>query len=167
MQFDRKGRSAQGSNGIHNNVTKAKVNERRRYFEIFLDSREADLGTTQEVQARKNTLQRFSCVQSPERFRNFGEGNSRLAKQRLGQTNGQIVVGITNLQQDFSPMFIVARLSTNGSLDTTFGNGCIVETQVGTWRRGQRPRIRVGRPCWQPADRCWVLWRCPPAWRMR
>jgi uncharacterized delta-60 repeat protein len=49
------------------------------------------------------------------------------------QTDGKIVVGITNLQQGFSPLFIVARLNTNGSLDTTFGSGGIVETQVGTF----------------------------------
>jgi uncharacterized delta-60 repeat protein len=49
------------------------------------------------------------------------------------QTDGKIVVGITNLQQGFGPLFIVARLNTNGSLDTTFGSGGIVETQVGTF----------------------------------
>jgi uncharacterized delta-60 repeat protein len=47
------------------------------------------------------------------------------------QTDGKIVAGISNFEQGFDPMFIVARLNVNGSLDTTFGSGGIVETQIG------------------------------------
>jgi uncharacterized delta-60 repeat protein len=47
------------------------------------------------------------------------------------QSDGKIVVGISNLQQGFGPMFIVARLNVNGSLDATFGSGGVVETQIG------------------------------------
>ena len=47
------------------------------------------------------------------------------------QSDGKIVVGISNFGQGFSPMFIVARLNGNGSLDSTFGSGGIVETQIG------------------------------------
>jgi len=47
------------------------------------------------------------------------------------QGDGKIVVGITNINQGFRPMFIVARLNANGSLDTTYGSGGITETQLG------------------------------------
>jgi uncharacterized delta-60 repeat protein len=47
------------------------------------------------------------------------------------QSDGKIIVGISNLEQGFNPMFIVARLNVNGSLDATFGSGGIVETQIG------------------------------------
>ena len=47
------------------------------------------------------------------------------------QGDGKIVVGITNINQGFGPMFIVARLNANGSFDTTFGSGGITETQLG------------------------------------
>jgi uncharacterized delta-60 repeat protein len=41
------------------------------------------------------------------------------------------VAGVSNLLQGFGPLFILARLNTNGSLDGSFGVGGIVETQVG------------------------------------
>lgn len=47
------------------------------------------------------------------------------------QSDGKIVAGISNFNQGFGPMFIVARLNVNGSLDTTFGSGGFVETQIG------------------------------------
>jgi uncharacterized delta-60 repeat protein len=47
------------------------------------------------------------------------------------QSDGKIVAAISNFQQGFGPVFILARLNVNGSLDTTFGTGGIVETQVG------------------------------------
>jgi uncharacterized delta-60 repeat protein len=47
------------------------------------------------------------------------------------QSDGKIVATISNFEQGFGPLFIVARLNLNGSLDTTFGSGGIVETQVG------------------------------------
>ena len=47
------------------------------------------------------------------------------------QSDGKIVVAISNFQQGFGPLFILARLNVNGSLDATFGGGGIVETQVG------------------------------------
>jgi uncharacterized delta-60 repeat protein len=47
------------------------------------------------------------------------------------QTDGKIVAGISNFEQGFDPMFIIARLNVNGSLDSTFGSGGIVETQIG------------------------------------
>jgi len=47
------------------------------------------------------------------------------------QSDGKIVAGISNFNQGFGPLFILARLNVNGSLDTTFGSGGIVETQVG------------------------------------
>jgi uncharacterized delta-60 repeat protein len=47
------------------------------------------------------------------------------------QTDGKIVAGISNANQDASPIFIVARLNANGSPDTTFGSGGVVETTVG------------------------------------
>ena len=47
------------------------------------------------------------------------------------QSDGKIVAAISNFQQGFGPLFILARLNVNGSLDTTFGSGGIVETQVG------------------------------------
>jgi uncharacterized delta-60 repeat protein len=47
------------------------------------------------------------------------------------QGDGKIVAGISNFNQGFGPMFILARLNVNGSLDTAFGSGGIVETQVG------------------------------------
>ena len=47
------------------------------------------------------------------------------------QSDGKIVAGISNFQQGFGPLFILARLNVNGSLDSTFGSGGIVATQVG------------------------------------
>jgi uncharacterized delta-60 repeat protein len=47
------------------------------------------------------------------------------------QSDGKIVAAISNFVQGFGPLFIVARLNVNGSLDPTFGSGGIVETQVG------------------------------------
>jgi uncharacterized delta-60 repeat protein len=47
------------------------------------------------------------------------------------QSDGKIVAGISNFTQGFGPLFILARLNINGSLDTTFGSGGIVETQIG------------------------------------
>ena len=47
------------------------------------------------------------------------------------QSDGKIVAAISNFVQGFGPLFIVARLNVNGSLDATFGSGGIVETQVG------------------------------------
>jgi uncharacterized delta-60 repeat protein len=49
------------------------------------------------------------------------------------QTDGKIVVGISNLEQGFGPMFILARLNVNGSLDSTFGSAGVVETQIGSF----------------------------------
>jgi uncharacterized delta-60 repeat protein len=49
------------------------------------------------------------------------------------QSDGKIVAGISNIEFGFGPMFIVARLNVNGSLDTTFGSGGIVETQIGAF----------------------------------
>src|SRR5260370_1533844 len=47
------------------------------------------------------------------------------------QSDGKIVAAISNFVQGFGPLFIVARLNVNGSLDPAFGSGGIVETQVG------------------------------------
>jgi uncharacterized delta-60 repeat protein len=58
------------------------------------------------------------------------DGNVQVSGLAI-QSDGKIVVGISNLLQGFGPMFIVARLNVNGSLDTTFGSGGIVETQIG------------------------------------
>jgi uncharacterized delta-60 repeat protein len=49
------------------------------------------------------------------------------------QTDGKIIVGISNLNQGFGPLFILARLNVNGSLDTTFGSAGVVETQIGSF----------------------------------
>jgi uncharacterized delta-60 repeat protein len=49
------------------------------------------------------------------------------------QTDGKIVVGISNLEQGFGPMFILARLNVNGGLDSTFGGAGVVETQIGSF----------------------------------
>src|SRR4029077_398480 len=48
------------------------------------------------------------------------------------QSDGKIVTAISNFEQGFAPLFILARLNVNGSLDTTFGSGGFVETQVGS-----------------------------------
>jgi len=47
------------------------------------------------------------------------------------QSDGKIVAAISNFQQGFGPLFILARLNVNGSLDATFGSGGVVATQVG------------------------------------
>ena len=47
------------------------------------------------------------------------------------QADGKIVVGISNLNADANPLFILARLNPDGSLDTSFGSGGVVETQIG------------------------------------
>jgi len=49
------------------------------------------------------------------------------------QTDGKIVVGISNLEQGFGPLFILARLNVNGGLDPTFGIAGVVETQIGSF----------------------------------
>lgn len=46
------------------------------------------------------------------------------------QSDGKIVAGISNFTQGFGPLFILARLNINGSLDTTFGSGGIVVTPL-------------------------------------
>lgn len=58
------------------------------------------------------------------------DGNSQVIGLAI-QSDGKVVVGISNLQQGFGPMFIVARLNVNGSLDATFGSAGVVETQIG------------------------------------
>jgi uncharacterized delta-60 repeat protein len=47
------------------------------------------------------------------------------------QSDGKIVAGISNFNQGFGPLFLLARLNVNGSLDNTFGSGGVVETQIG------------------------------------
>lgn len=49
------------------------------------------------------------------------------------QSDGRIVVGISNVEQGSGNLFILARLNANGSLDTTFGSAGIVETQIGSF----------------------------------
>lgn len=49
------------------------------------------------------------------------------------QTDGKILVGISNVEQGFGPLFILARLNANGSLDRTFGSAGIAETQIGSF----------------------------------
>ena len=58
------------------------------------------------------------------------DGNAQVSGLAI-QSDGKVVVGISNFLQGFGPMFIVARLNANGSPDTTFGSGGIVETQIG------------------------------------
>lgn len=48
------------------------------------------------------------------------------------QSDGKIVAGISNVNADANPLFILARLNTDGSLDTTFGTAGVVETQIGS-----------------------------------
>lgn len=47
------------------------------------------------------------------------------------QSDGKILAGISNALADENPVFVLARLNSNGSLDTTFGTAGIVETQIG------------------------------------
>jgi uncharacterized delta-60 repeat protein len=49
------------------------------------------------------------------------------------QSDGKIVVGSSNLEAGFGPLFMLARLNVNGSLDTTFDGTGIVETQIGSF----------------------------------
>ena len=46
------------------------------------------------------------------------------------QSDGKILAGISNVTNDDIPKFILARLNTNGAIDTTFGIAGIVETIV-------------------------------------
>jgi uncharacterized delta-60 repeat protein len=46
------------------------------------------------------------------------------------QSDGKILAAISNSSADNSPLFILARLDTNGSLDTAFGTAGIVETTI-------------------------------------
>ena len=48
------------------------------------------------------------------------------------QSDSKIVAGISNLNADANPLFILARLNADGSLDTTFGTAGVVETQIGS-----------------------------------
>jgi uncharacterized delta-60 repeat protein len=46
------------------------------------------------------------------------------------QSDGKILAGISNASADDNPLFILARLDSNGSVDTTFGTAGVVETEV-------------------------------------
>jgi uncharacterized delta-60 repeat protein len=46
------------------------------------------------------------------------------------QSDGKILAGISNVTNDDIPKFILARLNSNGAIDTTFGTAGIVETIV-------------------------------------
>jgi uncharacterized delta-60 repeat protein len=46
------------------------------------------------------------------------------------QPDGKILTGISNVTNDDIPKFILARLNSNGAVDTTFGTAGIVETIV-------------------------------------
>jgi len=48
------------------------------------------------------------------------------------QSDSKIVAGISNLNADVNPLFILACLTADGSLDTTFRPAGIVETQIGS-----------------------------------
>jgi uncharacterized delta-60 repeat protein len=63
-------------------------------------------------------------------------GSNLGATQVIGvaiQPDGKIVAGISNANADATPLFILARLNVNASLDTTFGSAGIVETQIGSF----------------------------------
>ena len=46
------------------------------------------------------------------------------------QSDGKILAGISNLNSDDNPRFILARLDSTGALDNTFGTAGIVETLI-------------------------------------
>ena len=48
------------------------------------------------------------------------------------QTDGKIVAGISTANADGNPQFVLARLNPDGTLDTAFGSGGVVETQIGS-----------------------------------
>jgi uncharacterized delta-60 repeat protein len=47
------------------------------------------------------------------------------------QPNGKIVAALSNQLEDANLVFLAARLNPDGSLDSTFGTGGIVQTQIG------------------------------------
>lgn len=47
------------------------------------------------------------------------------------QPNGKIVAALSNVLEDANLVFLAARLNRDGSLDSTFGTGGIVQTQIG------------------------------------
>lgn len=47
------------------------------------------------------------------------------------QPNGKIVAALSNVLEDANLVFLAARLNPDGSLDSTFGTGGIVQTQIG------------------------------------
>ena len=49
------------------------------------------------------------------------------------QSDGKIVVGSSNIEAGFGPLFMLARLNQNGGLDGGFGSAGIVETQIGSF----------------------------------
>jgi uncharacterized delta-60 repeat protein len=51
------------------------------------------------------------------------------------QSDGKIIAGISNLNADANPLFVLARLNANGSLDPTFGTAGVVETQITAFGR--------------------------------
>lgn len=52
------------------------------------------------------------------------------------QPNGKIVAALSNRLEDASLVFLAARLNRDGSLDSTFGTGGIVQTQIGPFGIG-------------------------------
>jgi uncharacterized delta-60 repeat protein len=46
------------------------------------------------------------------------------------QSDGKILAGISNANADDNPLFILARLDSDGSVDTTFGTAGVVETEI-------------------------------------
>jgi uncharacterized delta-60 repeat protein len=63
-------------------------------------------------------------------FPGSNEGPSQVIGVAI-QPDGKIVAGISNLNADANPLFILARLNPDGSLDTSFGSGGVIETQIG------------------------------------